>query len=307
MPKKCCLAPWGLVFAFVFVAALAWSVAGEERAGVAPAAPAGAAGTMCVHVGTYTGSESRGIYLLELDPSSGRWVSGPVLAAPSENPSFLALHPSGRFLYASNRGDDSIAVFAIDGVALGLTPVGHVPAGGRAPRHFAIDPSGRWLIAANQDSNSLVVFRLDSATGLPVAVGSSVSVSKPVCVLFAPPIPKLLEAPAPWLPTNRASPYPRRSFCPRWRAPDCSFSGTSCNPARTLGPALISGQWDSWWIYWMGPLAGTFAASLVFCRLARRIEVAKLYRFDSAHDRLARRAGRGVVAMIVMVLCTASR
>ena len=88
---------------------------------------------------------------------------------------------------------------------------------------------------------------------------------------------------------------------------ESAISGTSCNPARTFGPALISGQWDSWWIYWMGPLAGTFAASLVFSRLARRIEVAKLYHFDSAHDRLARRAGRGIVAMIVMVLCTASR
>jgi hypothetical protein len=56
----------------------------------------------------------------------------------------------------------------------------------------------------------------------------------------------------------------------------------------------------------MGPFVGTFAATLLFSRLARRVEVAKLYHFDSAHDRLARRAGRGVVAMIVMFLCTAS-
>ena len=87
---------------------------------------------------------------------------------------------------------------------------------------------------------------------------------------------------------------------------ESAISGTSCNPARTFGPALISGQWDSWWIYWAGPLAGTFAASLLFSRLARRIEVAKLYHFDSAHDRLARRAGRGAVAMIVVCLCAAS-
>lgn len=406
-----CLAPWDLVLAFVFVAALAWSVAGEKRAAMAPDSRAGAAEMMRIYVGTYTGAGSRGIYALDLDLSSGKWVSGPVLAAASENPSFLALHPSGRFLYAvnelqtfrggatgavsafsidaatgrltllnqqpsegtdpchllvdaaarhvfvanytsgtvavlpvgadgrlgrasavrrvsgsgpvrdrqerphahhvvldlagrfalwadlgsdrvridrfdaaagrldpndpdgvgiqpgsgprhmawhpsgqalyllnelsstvsalrfdagrgalevfqtvsaraaeasgknvaaeiavspdgrflyaSNRGDDNITVFAIGGVALGLTPVGHVPTGGRAPRHFAIDPSGRWLIAANQDSDSLVAFRLDSATGLPVAAGSSVSVSKPVCVLFAPPIPKPPEAPAP--------------------------------------------------------------------------------------------------------------
>jgi aquaporin Z len=90
---------------------------------------------------------------------------------------------------------------------------------------------------------------------------------------------------------------PLRRFTPAIFPPLFSFmvwaesaiSGTSCNPARTFGPALISGQWDRWWIYWLGPLAGTFAASLVSSRLARRIEVAKLYHFDSAHDRLARR------------------
>jgi aquaporin Z len=97
---------------------------------------------------------------------------------------------------------------------------------------------------------------------------------------------------------------PLRRFTPAIFPPLFSFmvwaesavSGTSCNPARTFGPALISGQWDGWWIYWVGPLAGTFAASVIFSRLARRIEVAKLYHFDSAHDRLARRTGRGVAA-----------
>jgi 6-phosphogluconolactonase len=395
----------------VFGAVLAWSVAGEERPGAVGDLLAEGAGTMRVYVGTYSGGGSRGIYLLEFDRSSGRWVSDPTLAGPSENPSFLALHPNGRFLYAvnelrtfqdkptgavsafavdaatgrlallnqqpsegldpchlvadaagrnllvanytsgtvavfplsddgrlgrastvrrvagsgpvrarqegphahhvvldraerfvlwadlgsdrvrvdrfdstagrlepndpdgvgiqpgsgprhmawhpsgralyllnelsstvtafrydagrgglevfqavsaraagagggnaaaeiavspdgrflytSNRGDDNIAVFAIGGVALGLTPVGHVPTGGRGPRHFAIDPSGGWLIAANQNSNSLVVSRLDPTTGLPVAAGSSVTVSKPVCVLFAPSILQVQRTPAP--------------------------------------------------------------------------------------------------------------
>lgn len=98
---------------------------------------------------------------------------------------------------------------------------------------------------------------------------------------------------------------PLRRFTPAIFPPLFSFmvwaesavSGTSCNPARTFGPAVISGQWDGWWIYWVGPLVGTFAASLLFSRLARRIEVAKLYHFDSANDRLARRAGRSVVAI----------
>jgi aquaporin Z len=93
---------------------------------------------------------------------------------------------------------------------------------------------------------------------------------------------------------------PLRRFTPAIFPPLFSFmvwaesplSGTSCNPARTFGPALVSGQWGSWWIYWIGPLAGTFAATLLFSRLARRIEVAKVYHFDRAHDRLARRAGK---------------
>jgi aquaporin Z len=93
---------------------------------------------------------------------------------------------------------------------------------------------------------------------------------------------------------------PLRRFTPAIFPPLFSFmvwaesplSGTSCNPARTFGPALVSGQWGSWWIYWIGPLAGTFAATLLCSRLARRIEVAKVYHFDRAHDRLARKAGR---------------
>jgi 6-phosphogluconolactonase len=125
-------------------------------------------------------------------------VSARAIAAGAKNTAAeIAVSPDGRFLYTSNRGDDDVAVFAIDGAGLGLTPVGHVPSGGQTPRSFAIDPSGRWLIAANQDSNSLVVFRLDPVTGLPVPVGSSVTVSKPVCVLFAPSTPNLGKAPAP--------------------------------------------------------------------------------------------------------------
>ena len=66
-------------------------------------------------------------------------------------------------------------------------------------------------------------------------------------------------------------------------------SGTSTNPARSLGPALVSGRWDAWWIYWAGPILGAFAAALVCSALAKRITVAKLYYFDSDRDRLLRR------------------
>jgi aquaporin Z len=67
------------------------------------------------------------------------------------------------------------------------------------------------------------------------------------------------------------------------------ISGTSTNPARSLGPAIVSGQWEGWWIYWVGPLIGTIAACLVCSFLAKRITVAKLYYFDRDQDRLFRR------------------
>ena len=99
----------------------------------------------------------------------------------------VVVSPDGRFLYASNRGDDSIAVFQIDATSGLLAPSGRHPTGGRSPRHFAIDPSGNWLLAANQESGSIVVFRLDRSTGRLTPVGRPLAISKPVCVLFAPP------------------------------------------------------------------------------------------------------------------------
>jgi len=99
----------------------------------------------------------------------------------------VAVSPDGRFLYASNRGDDSLAWFMIDAATGALAPAGLVPSRGRTPRLFAIEPSGRWLLAANQDSDSVVVFRLDPATGRPEPVGRPLAISKPVSVLFAPP------------------------------------------------------------------------------------------------------------------------
>jgi len=71
------------------------------------------------------------------------------------------------------------------------------------------------------------------------------------------------------------------------------LSGTSTNPARTFGPAIVSGEWQGWWIYWAGPLAGMLLAVLACSALAKRIEVAKLYYFDSDRDRLFRRVSRG--------------
>jgi 6-phosphogluconolactonase len=97
----------------------------------------------------------------------------------------IVLHPSGKFLYASNRGDDnSIAVFAIDSRAGTLTHVENEPAGGKTPRNFAIDPTGSWLLAANEDSNNIVVFRIDEKNGRLSSTGDVVQVPSPTCVAF---------------------------------------------------------------------------------------------------------------------------
>jgi 6-phosphogluconolactonase len=98
----------------------------------------------------------------------------------------IALSPDGRFLYGSNRGHDSLAVFSVDPASGRLTPVDHVSTGGHWPRHFSIHPDGRWLLVANERSDSIVPFRLDPGSGVPVAAGPVITVPKPVCVLPAP-------------------------------------------------------------------------------------------------------------------------
>ncbi|MBM4057297.1 MAG: lactonase family protein, partial [Planctomycetes bacterium] len=99
----------------------------------------------------------------------------------------IAIHPSGKFLYGSNRGHDSIAIYAIDDASGRLTFRGVEPIRGRTPRNFAIDPSGRWLLAAGQDSHTVTVFGIDRQTGALEFTGQSVPVPAPVCVLFDTP------------------------------------------------------------------------------------------------------------------------
>jgi 6-phosphogluconolactonase len=96
----------------------------------------------------------------------------------------IAVHPSGKFLYASNRGHESIAVFAIDPAKGTLTFVAHVPTGGKEPRHFAIDPSGKFLLAENQFSNNIVVFKIDTVTGGLAPTGQVAEVPSPVNLTF---------------------------------------------------------------------------------------------------------------------------
>ena len=96
----------------------------------------------------------------------------------------IAILPSGKFLYASNRGHDSIAIFAVDQKSGALTFVEHQPTQGRTPRHFAIDPTGRWLFAENQASDSVVVFAIDTDTGKLKPRGQTLTIGSPVCAVF---------------------------------------------------------------------------------------------------------------------------
>lgn len=101
----------------------------------------------------------------------------------------VQVHPSGRFLYGSNRGHDSIAIFGIDPKTGALTPTGHQSEGIKVPRNFGIDPTGTFLLVANQASDSLVVFRIDPKTGALRPTGYRAAVPMPVCVKFVPQLP----------------------------------------------------------------------------------------------------------------------
>ncbi len=94
----------------------------------------------------------------------------------------IHLTPDGRYLYGSNRGHDSIVIFAVDETTGRLSYIGHEPTQGKTPRNFMIDPTGAFLLAANQDSDNIVVFRIDAQTGELTPTGETVSVPKPVCL-----------------------------------------------------------------------------------------------------------------------------
>jgi 6-phosphogluconolactonase len=99
----------------------------------------------------------------------------------------LVVHPSGKFLYASNRGTaNSITIFTIDAAKGTLKLVGEVSTKGQTPRNFAIDPTGTFLLAANQDSGSIVVFRIDPATGGLTPTDQNIEAPAPVCIAFVP-------------------------------------------------------------------------------------------------------------------------
>jgi len=96
----------------------------------------------------------------------------------------VVAHPSGKFLYGSNRGHDTLVVYAIDGATGQLTWVENEPIRGKTPRNFVVSPDGKWLLAAGQQSDSVAVFAIDARTGALEFGDSQIKISSPVCIRF---------------------------------------------------------------------------------------------------------------------------
>jgi 6-phosphogluconolactonase len=105
-------------------------------------------------------------------------------SVPGNSTAEVLLHPSGKFLYVSNRGHNSIATFAWDGKELRV--VGHTTDGIKTPRNFNVTPDGKWMLVASQDGDTVRVFAIDPNSGLPKPTEAVVEVGKPVCVKFVP-------------------------------------------------------------------------------------------------------------------------
>jgi 6-phosphogluconolactonase len=101
-------------------------------------------------------------------------------------PAEVIVHPSGRFLYGSNRGHESIVLYIIDGQTGRLTLSGHFSSGGKNPRNFNADPSGEWMVVGNQSSNNVVVMRIDSERGTLTPTGQEFEAPSPICFKFVP-------------------------------------------------------------------------------------------------------------------------
>ena len=96
----------------------------------------------------------------------------------------IHIHPNGQYLFASNRGHDSITVFSIDEGRGHLKSLGQTLTGGKYPRNFALDPSGQYLVAANQNSDDIFVFEVDARHGKLTPIGNKVEAPTPVCIKF---------------------------------------------------------------------------------------------------------------------------
>jgi 6-phosphogluconolactonase len=132
------------------------------------------------------------ITALEYDAAKGELKAGKsVSTLPQDfkgntSTAEVVVHPSGKFVYGSNRGHNSIAVFTVDPKNGELTAVGHQAKGINTPRNFAIDPTGTFLLVGNQGSGSVAVFKIDQQTGELAPVGEPIPVPTPVCIRFMP-------------------------------------------------------------------------------------------------------------------------
>jgi len=125
----------------------------------------------------------RALQILSTVPVGWQAAKG-ALPSGANYPAHVQVAPSGWFVYASNRGHDSIAILAVDPDTGRLSTVGYQSTLGQWPRHFALDPGGNWLLAANQNSDNVVVFHIDQLTGQLTPAGPGVHVPSPVCVRF---------------------------------------------------------------------------------------------------------------------------
>jgi 6-phosphogluconolactonase len=130
------------------------------------------------------------VTVVSLDSSSGSLIAlqtisslPPGFSGPNDAAE-IHIHPSGKFLFASNRGHDSIGIFSIAPATGNLALIGHVPTQGRTPRNFEFDPTGSRLLVANQDSDNIVVFEIDGQTGGLTATGQQLAVPCPVSLGF---------------------------------------------------------------------------------------------------------------------------
>ncbi len=133
------------------------------------------------------------VTLLNYDPERGTLEARQTVSTlpegydgPANTTAEVLVHPSGRFLYGSNRGSNTIAVFAVEPADGRLTSVERVPTGGDWPRNFRLAPDGRYLLVANQRSDDVHVFSVDSNSGRLLPKGAKVTVPQPMCVKFVP-------------------------------------------------------------------------------------------------------------------------
>lgn len=145
-------------------------------------------GRLAYSVNEMTSSVTSFVY----EPATGKLSARATVAnlpdefSGTDNSAEIEVDAAGKFVYASNRGHNSITIFRVDPKLGSLTTVDRVSTQGKTPRNFRIDPTGRFVLAANQDSNSIVVFRRDGASGKLTPTVQTVSVGSPVCIDFLP-------------------------------------------------------------------------------------------------------------------------